>query len=67
MKYMRSSLSEDELLSEEVKKYPSLYDKREKDYKDKIVNINSWKNVSEALEIGSDGMLNMIFDYFVVS
>ena len=39
-RYTRATLQEDELLSEEVKKYPSLYDKKMKDYKDRNVLID---------------------------
>ena len=50
-KYMRATLEEDEILAEEVKKYPCLYDKRIKDYKDKIVNTNSWTKVAESINL----------------
>ena len=55
-KYTRATLQEDELLSEEVKKYPSLYDKKMKDYKDRNVANNGWMKVAMSLSIcDSDG------------
>ena len=41
-KYMRATLEEDEILADGVKKYPALYGKRIKDYKDRNVNNNAW-------------------------
>ena len=40
-KYMRATLEEDEILAEEVKKYPALCDKRIKNDKDRNVNNNA--------------------------
>ena len=40
------NFSKDDLM-EEVRKYPCLYDKICKDFKDKYVKLNSWKAVGE--------------------
>ena len=39
------SIQENELLSVEVRKYPCLYDKSKKEFRDKIVVANGWKEV----------------------
>ncbi|XP_048067244.1 uncharacterized protein LOC125280626 [Megalobrama amblycephala] len=39
----------DELLCEEVRKYPHLYDSSLKDYKDAFIGCNSWREISQAL------------------
>ena len=36
------SLQEDELLSEEVRSFPCVYDKSQKEYKEKDVVPNAW-------------------------
>ena len=53
-RYLRASLEEDERLTEEVKKFPSLYDKRGKDYKDRNVTTNYWTEVATSLYILDD-------------
>ena len=52
-KYIRPTLEEDEILAEEVKKYPALYDKRIKDYKNLNVNNNAWTKVATSLKISN--------------
>ena len=48
-------LAEDELLAEAVRKYPALYDKRLKDYKDRNVCRNAWEKVANSLDFVEDG------------
>ena len=55
------NLQEDELLAEEVKKYPCLYDKSDKGYKERDRNANAWRAVDSALGY-EEGMLNL-FDF----
>ena len=43
------NLQEDDELAEEVRKYPCLYDKASKHYKDKRKAANAWKRVDEKL------------------
>ena len=43
------NLQEDESLAEEVKKYPCLFDKSSKHYKDKRKTANAWAKVDESL------------------
>ena len=49
------SIQENELLSVEVRKYPCLYDKSKKEYRDKIVVANSWKEVADQLPFTNNG------------
>ena len=42
-------LQEHEELAEAVREYPCLYDKAKKEYKDKIVAENAWKEVADQL------------------
>ena len=44
------SVQENEELAEAVQKYPCLYDKSRKEYKDKTVVENSWKEVADQLD-----------------
>ena len=53
-RYLRASLGEDERLTEEVKKFPYLYDKRGKDYKDRNVTTIYWTEVATSLYILDD-------------
>ena len=41
------SVQENEKLAEVVRKYPCLYDKSRKEYKDKTVVENAWKEVAD--------------------
>ena len=49
------SLQEDELLSEEVRSFPCVYDKSQKGYKEKDVVRNAWSKVAEKLDFIEDG------------
>ena len=49
------SLEENEQLSEVVREFPCLNDKSKKEYKDKNVVENIWKQVAKKLEFSSDG------------
>ena len=51
------TLAEDEILSVAVKKYPALYDKKIKGYKDNVVNINAWCEVAD--ECYKDNVVNI--------
>ena len=53
----------DEKLSELVRRFPCLYDKTKKDYKDKNVVANAWETVANELEI-ENGELRL--DVFVL-
>ena len=45
----KCNIEDDEALAEEVRKYPCLYDKSDKGYKEKDRNINAWRAVDSAL------------------
>ena len=45
----KSNIQEFEILSEEVQKYPCLYDKADMGYKEKDRRANAWRAVDEAL------------------
>ena len=44
------SIQEEEILMEQLKIYPCLYDKSEKSYKERNVNRNAWSKVAERLD-----------------
>ena len=44
-------LKQEELLAEEVKKYPCLYNKADKSYKEHDLIRNAWESVSFATEV----------------
>ena len=44
-----SNLVEDEILANEVKKFPCLYDKRSPGYKGKETTDSAWETVEKAL------------------
>ena len=46
----RLCLQEEEMLAEKVKGFPVLYDKRDKDFKEKDAVQNAWEKVAEILE-----------------
>ena len=50
------SLNEDKLLAECVSQYPCLYNKACKEYKERDVVINAWREVVTELEFLEDGM-----------
>ena len=41
------TVQENEELAEVIRKYPCLYDKSKKEYKDKNVTENAWKEVAD--------------------
>ena len=49
------SLEENKQFSKDVREFPCLYDKSKKEYKDKNVKENAWKQVAEKLKFLSDG------------
>ena len=49
------SVQENEELAEVVRKYPCLYDKSRKEYKDKTVVENAWKEVADQLDFIQNG------------
>ena len=49
------SVQENEELAEVVRKYPCLYDKSRKEYKDKTVVENAWKEVADQLDFMQNG------------
>ena len=49
-------LKQEELLAEEFKKYPCLYNKPDKFYKESDAIKNAWESVSSAQEFVDDGM-----------
>ena len=49
------SVQENEELAEVVRKYPCLYDKSRKEYKDKTVVENAWKEVANQLDFIQNG------------
>ena len=52
-------IEEDEVLAEEVRKYPCLYDKSENGYKERDRVRNAWKTVEEALGYEEGIMYNI--------
>ena len=46
------TLQEEKILCEKVKRYPVLFDKQLKGYKEKDVVANSWIAVAKEIEIG---------------
>lgn len=44
-----SDIQKDEVLAEEVREYPCLYNKADKGYKEKDRKINAWRAVEDAL------------------
>ena len=49
-------LKQEELLAEEFKKYPCLYNEPDKSYKESDTIKNAWESVSSAQEFVDDGM-----------
>ena len=56
-----NTVQEEESLSEEVRRYPCLYDKAGEGYKDRTKNRNAWNAVDEALgvERGMPKLINL--------
>ena len=61
------SLGNEEKLSFQVKKFPCLFDKTDKGYKEKDCTSNAWKAVADSLDFLTDGkfekLLIIIFNY----
>ena len=55
------SLEEKEQLAEAVRTYPCIYDKNNKEYKEKNECENGWGNVIEKLEFIENGKCFQIF------
>ena len=58
------SLYDEEKLTEEVRKYPVIYDKCHKGYMERDVVLNAWKEIAENLpflENGNDILHKIIF------
>ena len=51
------SLQDEELLAEEVKRFPVLYDKTEKGYKEKDFVTDAWVKVAEKLDFIESGIV----------
>ena len=47
-------LNEDEILAEEVKKFPCLYDKSSRSYRDRGIIRKAWVEVAKKLEFLED-------------
>ena len=63
------SIEDNERLSEVVRQFPCLYDKSKKEYKDKNVVENAWKNVAQNLDFIPDGkarFFSLYTDIFMV-
>ena len=52
-----TSFTEDEELAEQVKRFPCVYNKSAKSYKEKHVVRNTWAEVTSNLEFVEDGIL----------
>ena len=48
--HLEINVDSDELLAETVRKYPVLYNKSLKEFKDRTMNNNAWKQVAECLQ-----------------
>ena len=57
-------LKQEELLAEEFKKYPCLYNKPDKSYKESDAIKNAWESVSSAQEFVDDGMFRYYSFYW---
>ena len=55
-KQTRLSIDKEELLTFEVKKYPCLFDKANKGYKEKDCVANAWKEIDKELSFTKNGM-----------
>ena len=59
------TLQENEELAEVIRRYPCLYDKSRKEYKDKNVAENAWKEVVNQLDfIESGESYNFSYNFF---
>jgi len=60
-KMIKLSLDKEEKLAFEVKKYPCLFDKTDKGYKERDCIANAWKEVADSLEFLESGKYIMHF------
>lgn len=51
--YFTSSAQLDEHMAEVVKKYPILYDKQKRGYRDENVKSQTWQRVAEECDVGT--------------
>ena len=54
------NIQEDEMLSEEVRKYPVLHDKSHKGYKEKVAVENAWNEVIKNIEFIENGIFVLL-------
>ena len=59
------SIQENELLSVEVRKYPCLYDKSKKEYREKMVVANAWKEVADQLPFTNNGQYFFLISHIL--
>ena len=57
-------LQQEELLGETVMRFPVLYDKSEKGYKEKDVVVNAWRRVAEQLDFIKNGRPNYFLNFY---
>ena len=62
---MPSLLNEDELLTETVRRFPALYDKTKKDYKDRNITKNAWNEVANLLDFVERFPVSLFLYYFL--
>ena len=60
-----SSVSFDERLSDSVRKYPILYDKSLKDFKDKHKKNNAWSKVAKELGVSSGKLIRHTASFII--
>ena len=58
-------LDEDELLAENVRLYPVLYDKSKKGFKERDVVQNAWAKVASMLDFVETGMKTVFFINYI--
>lgn len=51
--YFTSSAQLDEHMSEVVKKFPNLYDKQKRGYRDENMKSQTWQQVAEECDVGT--------------
>ena len=62
-KQKRLSIEEEEILAIGVKKYPCLFDKTDRGYKEKDCVINAWEEVAKELEFTENGLFFYCFHF----
>ena len=58
---MRLTIEQEEILAFNVKKYPCLFDKQDRGYKEKDCKANAWTAVSDAIEFSENGKFSISF------